>query len=330
MISPILILVASPLQALCTIEAIHKFQIKEYEIKIIGGPKVLSKNKGVFRLLEQFGYTYETLYLKNIWEIFRYAITHKNKYDQAIIGDYIHVGFLLFAILQMRRKGSVSYVDDGNSTYEIIADKIHYYRFKDRIFNLFTKGIQKIKQIKDSCFFTYFEVNSEKWHIERNRFEYLSEKIKMTNTSSNGVYLIGTSGKALTPYLKGITYIQLLDKTFQYVRQQFPNQTIWYCPHRVDKDNTELNEYLKSEFIQLFDTEVSVEFDFILNQVRPECIIGFGSSALYSLHMMFQTAEVYTVKLSLSNKELTEGYSRIEADYLKAGIQILNFGNTNN
>ncbi len=325
MIQKTLILVSSPLQALCAIEAIYRFNIKEFEIRIVGSQKHLTKNEGTYRLLEQLGFKYEILYLRNFWEIFKYAIMRKNRYGKAIIGNYIHTGFLLFAVLQMYRKGTIIYVDDGNSTFQIIADKILYFRFRDRVFRAISAGVQKMKQIKNACFYTYFDVKSDKWHIERNHFNYLVEKIKETNNSPCGIYLLGTNWQMLTSYLQGVTCVEILNKTIQHVRRQFPGQEIWFCPHRVDRNNIEVNEYLKTESIQLFDTEISVEFDFILKQIQPKCVIGFGSSALYSLCMMFHVPEIYTVKLPFSNKELLDEYTRIENDYKKNGIRVLDF-----
>lgn len=320
-----LILVYSPLQALCAIEAINKFQICEYDIKIVGGREMLSKNLGVFRLLDCWGFKYEILYLKNIFEIFKYVLLRQNIYVKAIIGDYVHSGLLLFAILQMRKNGSIIYVDDGNSTYGIVTGKVCYPKVKDRIFRFVIVMMQRFKQINNMCFFTYFDVISERWSIQKNNFDYLSKALTTKRIKNSGVYIIGTNSQILEGFLANITYLEFLKKALSYVRQNFPEQLIYYCPHRADRENIEINNYLNLNGIQIFDTKVSVEYDFIMNDIRPVCILGFASSALYSLHMIFQMSEVYTIKLPLMNKQLSDEYTKIECDYKKVGIKVLEF-----
>ncbi len=58
----------------------------------------------------------------------------------------------------------------------------------------------------------------------------------------------------------------------------------------------------------MYDTKVSVEFDFIEEGVSPKYVAGFGSTALYTLKLLFPKATVENIKIirDESKKIITE------------------------
>jgi hypothetical protein len=79
------------------------------------------------------------------------------------------------------------------------------------------------------------------------------------------------------------------------VQKEIKNEDVWYCPHRRNKDDVELLEILDHYNTKIFNTQVSVEYDFINKGLNPLYIAGFGSTALYTLKLIYPEAIVYNV-----------------------------------
>jgi hypothetical protein len=82
-------------------------------------------------------------------------------------------------------------------------------------------------------------------------------------------------------------------------------------------------DLLESNEIELFDTKVSVEYDFYVNNINPAIVIGFSSTALYTLKFIYPQAQVNNIYISLSDLELNRGHELLREYYTKCGIETL-------
>ena len=73
----------------------------------------------------------------------------------------------------------------------------------------------------------------------------------------------------------------------------------------------------------MHNTEVSVEIDFVTNDIYPLVVIGFGSTALLTLKYIFPKASIIDLVFHHSDDALVKEYRSIEQEYRKQGISVV-------
>lgn len=318
------IIVRSPFQVICALEAIQTFEITFPLFFVLG---IDNSAKMALDYIALKGYeVLEVEETKNTIDAIKTHIQHE-KYETIIVGDYFSYGELVLSSLWIESKGTIIYMDDGNSTLSMLPPanqrRTTNWGFSGRkVFekileaNIRRKGVKKL-------FFSIYDVDGKlPFKVVRNNFLQLSSE--MRDASQNGIYIIGTNSNALgwskDEYVDRIRIIK------EYVQSHYTGQNIYFCPHRMDKND---NDSIAKELgIDIFDTKVSVEVDFVSRNVFPKIVIGFGSTALLTLKKMFRESVVISIKFDERNK-ISESYIPIEKEYINEGILVCDLSEMN-
>lgn len=292
-----LFIVGSPFQCLCMLEAIHHWHITDYDV-IINAMEV--NIPMISRLLGEKGINYECNRRNHLFkEVLPLVFTNHKHYDNVFIGNFYNMAYQDMALAYSRSNARVICLDDGTQVLELFSDNPR--RVKNKVWvdivQAFFSAYSLIKRINRNLFFTIYDVRSEKYVIEKNSFNILKSKEKL---SKRGVYIIGTNSSKLV--LKDKEYKDILLAVISRCRLAYPNQDINYCPHRGDTNNKALKALLEENNVGWFDTKISVEYDFVNDGIYPKEIIGFNSNALFTLHSLFPLASTNNVCIRLKDE----------------------------
>lgn len=309
-------IVASPFQAICALEAISFFKVQKADFYVL--TEGVSSKMTLDFLLKQ-GYHGELRPCEGNAYLLKWLKNGHKKYDYIFVGDYFF-GNILYVWLWSNRGANIVYLDDGNSTLDLLLptprDRFGAYeswkkRLSCRIYSFF-KDLKRVNR----CFYSIFDLEGRGFPYPsiKNNFEVLKREID--NTSTKGVYIIGTNTSGLGidkgVFIKNLGYIK------DHVSQLGLQDSINYCPHRRDENNYE--EELKKMGIKVFHTEVSVEVDFIRKRLSPLYVFGFGSTAMITLKFLFPQANVINFIMHTNNSEIDSEYRELENEYSKYGI----------
>lgn len=291
-----LFIVGSPFQCLCMLEAIHHWQITDYDV-IINAMEV--NIPMISRLLNEKGINYECDRKKHLFkEVLPLVFSNHKHYDNVFIGNYYNMAYQDMALAYCRSNANVICLDDGIQVLELFSDNPR--RVKNKVWvdiiQTFFSLYAFLKKIKRKIFFTIYDVHSEQFTIVKNDFSFLkSEKLEM----NRDCYIIGTNSSKLK--FKDIEYKDILLKLIAYLKHNYPEQDVIYCPHRGDKNNEEWKTLLAKHSVKWFDTKISVEYDFVNGGICPKEIIGFNSNALFTLHSLYPKAVLNNVCFTLKD-----------------------------
>ena len=321
-----LIIISSPFQAICAIEAIVYFEVKEPYIIIIPN-KENSINIKTYQILADYGINqYKIVKFDYFLKLLSYVISKKpyylfytKKFSKIIIGDYLNPTHKLLA--SYYNNNELIYLDDGNSSIEIFKYKSKLA--KRRSINNFLKiNISNIllHSRKKHTFFSVFPTKNDFFINKTNKLNFLKNKINIVD-NRNDIYILG-SNIYLMNYITGDKYIEYLKKTICSLNKNNTNSKIYYCPHRGEniKDIEKICEKLK---LNIFQTQKTIEIDIVEKGIIPKIIVGFGSTALYTLKILFDEIQIYLIKLPTNNKNVNNTYNLIYKVYDKKNILIL-------
>ena len=172
----------------------------------------------------------------------------------------------------------------------------HRVKIVESFYNL----IGYVKLVKKPTFFTIFDVQSSEYQIINNPFKLLESKLGKIK-EKNGIYIIGTNSSILD--FKDYTYRDYIISLHKYIMCKYLVDEIYYCPHRRDRNLEDIIVLCKHLGIKIYDTKVSVEYDFIENNINPKLIIGFTSNALFTLHLLYPSTDIKTVMYNLKSEQ---------------------------
>lgn len=314
-----LFIVDSPFQCLCLIEAVNYFKVTDFDV-IVAYCNNNSLDK-VDRLLNDQGIPYKKLWLSHLlYDTIPLLFKKHKKYKRFFIGNFCSPHSYALSVLYAQNGASIYFMDDGTQILSLFSDKPSPKKanWKVDTFMGFINILHHIKMMKRDVFFTIYNVVSEKYDIIRNPFNSL---VAPQNTTLRGVYIIGTNTGIVK--FKGVNYESLL----KGISEKYKGMDIYYCPHRQDPYNDNIFSYCKDIGINIFDTSVSVEYDFIKNAIYPAVIIGFNSNALYTLHQIFPKALCLNVAYEVTDTIRNEATSKVREEMKKAGIEIIYIDN---
>lgn len=312
-----LFIVDSPFQCLCMIEAIDYFNLIDFDI-IVTYSNNFSIEK-VDRLLKQHGFIYETLWLSHLLKdtIPFFFKKHKH-YKRIFIGNFASPHSYAVAVLHATTKAELCYLDDGNQAL-VAFSKTPPMRKPNRkvdIFMSFISLLHRIKRIGKDSFFTIYDVESKKYNIIHNPLNTLR---RSTVAKPKGVYIIGTKSSGFD--FRDADYITYL----RCIKEKFgKGQTVYYCPHRQDTNNNMIFEFCEEIGIEVFNTEISVEMDFIKREIYPDTVLGFGSNALYVLHKIFPQTVCLSIVFHTTSDYSNTVYDIIRMRMKQSGIGTIN------
>ncbi len=150
-------------------------------------------------------------------------------------------------------------------------------------------------------FFTFFEYEDLRVNIKKNDFSHVLINRNKIN-EKDGIYIIGTNSRSLNHFL---------------------DEKIYYCPHRMDLNNKELNSLMKENGISIMSTSFPVELNFLINDITPFMVVGFYSMAMNTLYRLYPQAYFFNIKLAFCDKKMKRQYQQIEENMELNGIKSL-------
>ena len=320
----VLFLVNSPFQALCAVEAINKYSIKNYEMYVTyyHTEHTLDQIDGVLSLFN-VPYNHFLLNYKSAVVFSINNILKGKRYDLAFVGDYYRILHRFFSVLSLKRNGKIIYLDDGNSTINIFRDRLAPAKtnFSFRVFRTLSYFIAGIKRIPiEKFFFSIFpDIPNDKYVVIENTFSSISCIYKQRNIKSLSLF-IGTEPVVFCKE-NNIT-IQEYHNILEEVLANNNKEPLYYIPHGGDKDMFVI-DLCKIYGVEYRKLSVCIELFILQNGIFPKLLMGFSSSALYSLKKMFPDSEVQNVRILSSNP--SEEYEDIANYYQKHGIENVSF-----
>lgn len=320
-----LFLVSTPFQCLCMLEAISYFKIDKYDILVTYASNVNDVNYAKIEvLLKKNKVSYSKRKVAHLlFDVLPFLFSIHKHYKNIFIGYLYSTPSFAIANIFALINANIYILDDGVQALSFFSPSPRIIKEKliVKVVLFFYKIIGVIKFVKRPIFFTIFDVTSSKYQIINNPLLLLKSKLKKIKEKKCGVYIIGTNSSILN--FKNYSYLQYLSALNRHILKILPDEIIYYCPHRADKNLKEIYLLCDKLNIKIFDTKVSVEYDFIENNINPRLVIGFTSNALYTLHIMYPTTQISTVMYNLESEEADKEMQIIRNKMNRSGISII-------
>ena len=310
-----LFIVSSPFQALCANEAVYSFSEETpfYLVldsncganalkRILPEDRILAvveEGRGMRHLLSALGMI-------------------DRRFDRIYVGDYFSYSQLIVESVLASYKAHVTFLDDGNSTLKLAppVSAKRFAGFKKVLRALPFLFMEKIKFLKRR-FFSIYDLNGLKLPVVKNRLEHLVSEFRAI--PQKDIYIIGTNSSILKFNKKD--YKKYLSDIAAYSALNFPGETVYYCPHR--RDANDYSDLCHESGMQVFNTEMSVEIDFSMKGIHPRMVIGFGSTAMLTLKLMFPDSECVSISVWTSDNRINDSYRSVEAYLMKYGVNVV-------
>ena len=178
-------------------------------------------------------------------------------FEQCVVGDYNYYLFKEF----YKHSKKIILIDDGLSTLTLIKN----FNFKKKI-NVFTvyKNIESKEHI----------------HILENNFQLLRSKKNNFRLSKNKVYIIGSASVE-----RDSIEIKEFYRIIRSILSKNKNKEVYYVPHRLELLHNKLKIFKKLKIKKL---NLPIEVALIRGKILPKKIIGFHTSALFNLQIIFK------------------------------------------
>ncbi len=218
------------------------------------------------------------------------AITYR--LNLLIIGDYNNYLFNQFYKISKK----VIILDDGTNIFN---------------FNKFFKLDKANTEI-----FTMFEKKQfNNIQTNENKYQYLKSKLKKLNVTKS-LFILGSAGiekKFISP--------KKYAKILKTVKMKYKNYKIYYFPHpKEQKKNLQ-----KLSFLNILNPGTTIEIYLIKKNLKPSLIIGFNSTAFFSLKKIFgKKIKLLNYNFLKYPKKQKEFFSKISLN-LKKELKIKNY-----
>lgn len=318
----VLFVIGSPFQALCAVEAIREFNIKNFSIICL---EYWNDNRRtqVKNILDAYKLEFEQKVLSRCTFVsfFLKSFFHKPKYDIAFVGDIYAYDFRILALSKISRNSQIIFMDDGNTTIDILNGISH---LRTRIFpiRLYLENIIRyVKNIpKEVSFYTIFD------DIDTRNYKVFSNSLSHLDIFGNNKYNKERIGYFLGTNPAG--YRQLYGISTEDYRCMVQNLllemknivgTLIYVPHGRDY-NDEMESFCLSNGIQYKKLGVCIEYYLLSISDNIFLVAGFTSTALFTIKKVFPNCDVRNYIL---NKEtsLSSEIKRVSDYYSKKGIE---------
>lgn len=320
-----LICIASPLQAICAVEAISVYEIDKYELFVIGESTRLSQME-IFLNERDIVYTvipYHVSLWKNLARMIGLLNPFRGKYDMLLMGDYRLTSNRMEYVPLVKSGGEIVYLDDG--AYIIGWSKGLMLETKiTKLRNWLMDKVCGLRRISDKNIFTMFsrDVVMHDYLVRENT---LSQFQLSSTTQGNEIYFIGTNpiGKDGYCMYMGIDYahyLNVIEKVLTEIALVHPHAHIMYIPHGRDrsKETVEICNRLNVEYRPLSEC---VELYVLSQNKYPMEVWGVGSTALYTLRYLCRDTKVVNVLIQGSNSNSLEEYRGISDIYTRNNIE---------
>lgn len=314
--TPSVFSICSPYQLLCAVEAINRFKIQKFKMIICfyeGNPR----NKQLITMLNHFKIKYTAVKPILTRSGYHHTITPNfSKYKRGFIGDYRSDVLLYHCIQHISNNSKIVFLDDGAASIYLLSGKytIDQHNKQNQICSL--RNIE----IGNHFFTQYDSISNKNISVCVNDMDYL-KRLVVPKTNIGGIYFVGTNPPSYINYYTHITLDDFKDKQekiFSQLRQEFPNDTIYYYSH--PSDNTDFIQTLCEKYNIIHQTsEMAIEFSVLASNTAPSRIYGFNSTALINIKTLIPETPVISFVLDSPKNSYLESY----CEYIhKHGIKI--------
>lgn len=303
-----LFIVRSPLQLLNAIEAKDYFKTDNNELVIIHTKaNINEKNK---LLIESIIKNYQLESSFNIRSFYQdgnkskllkmvkfIKFLQKNVYQRVFIADAGSIQMVMVANLET---DEIIHLDDGTKTIEKQENKLFLPQTyknlklsrKLRYLRYYLFGLQPFIT-KPIDLFTIFNIQAQETQkIFKNEYSYLKKsELNHKNHDNDTIYFVG-QGLVEAHIVSEQFYINLLKN----IKQEYLAKKIVYMPHRGEKITKE-KLALVDDFFQITSPTLPIELEFLSKKTYPMHIIGIASTALFTLAILFEEANVSYYKI---------------------------------
>lgn len=320
-----LFLVSTPFQCLCMLEAIKYFKIVNYDILVTYASDVNDVNfNKIDTLLKKHKISFSKRKVAHlVFDVLPFLFSVHKHYRNIFIGFLYSTTSCAIANIYASINAYIYILDDGVQALSFFSPspRIIKHKFMEKIVLFFYQIIGIVKFVKKPIFFTIYSVTSSKYQIINNPLILLKSKTQNLKEPKSGIYIIGTNSSILN--FKKYSYIEYLSALYRHIINKFPDEVIYYCPHRADKNIEQIYSLCYKLNIKIFDTKVSIEYDFIENRINPRLVIGFTSNALYTLRIIYPTTQINNVMYYLESEETDKEIQLIRNRMSISGISII-------
>ncbi len=320
-----LYIVESPLQLLNAIEAKKAFPSQKH-ILVVKYSKEKKNNDQIDSLLKNSSwdriYTIPFLFSTKMQIIFFCLLTKRlvlkrYSFQKIFIGEFRSDE--MWMMLNTLPHDEAFLLDDGNMTIEVQ---------KRYLKDLKAFNSQRKKKKKD-ILFQYFQLkNADRRMIHlytmfelepythqkiiTNRFPVLASRMESVKniSDSSHVFFIGANLVELGIVTEEY-FFDCMEYIYDYYRKK--QKKFIYLPHRRE-ENAKLIKMRKLFGLEIQNPDYILELYFYYNQLYPEHIASFYSTALYSLKKIYNSSSVHAFKLN-PNRVQERYRSEIETTY---------------
>lgn len=292
--------VESPLNLICTSEAISFFKIKDYRIvirlstsdnnnnQIINLIDILGIDQGKIEFIKIHSNNKNTLdYLKIFLYVFRSLFDFRSK--RVFIGN-LHSGFLSL-IARAFSKNKIILIDDGAKT--IVIQKSFDTEYFYKLFTMYN-----IRPLSGQM-------------IYKNNFEKISQLVTRLEIDKNSILFLGSK-----LYEENIVsesyYLELVNRIFR----KYLDKRIIYIPHR-EESQKKITKINSMENVSIRELSYPVELFGLYEDEIPYKAISFYSTALLTMKNLYGIdveGYYFNYKGSVYEKDIDAIYSFYEKE----------------
>lgn len=317
--------VASPFQALCAIAAIRQLKIDDY-IFIAQFVRNNPRNSQLSAVLDKFAIKYQICIYesKKVYSsLLKAMIPTSSTYSRLFIGDYRNIYGLLIGIRKVRSHSDIVYLDDGGNTSTLFENLVDISMPSKIIMKLIS--IARHTKTMKNFLTVYSDIPNMRYNICNLNLNQNLLSMSNNDNKKQDVYIIGTNKTAYCDYL-GINddiFDMKLDEMVKFMSLTYPNDNIIYVPHGRDRGDYAkiICEHYNCEFRPV---NMTIEMELLQQPHQPKVIIGYTSSALFSLKKLYPESEVINLLFDLHSDNLHhKQYKKASCYYEKNGIKTM-------
>lgn len=327
---PSTFVVSSPFQAMCAINAIHDFEIKDYEFILPLEEDV--RNAQLLKLLDAYNVKYRIVYKRNLIERCFVFKGNKNGAQRIFIGHASNMFEMELAFKNCPNNSTIVYLDDGNYTLVLLKSLkkkvgLNKDTIRDICYTALFRTAAFLRNIDyGKYFYTVYNIENEKFKIKYHSLSFFFNK-EINANEPKGVYIVGTTIASYCTELQVTlsAFKKQMVNFFGILKQMYPQQSIYYIPH--GRCTESFPEKLCNEYgIQFMRVDMCIELYLTDIKNPPLAIYGYASSALANLKLLFPNAGIYNMSFDLEpTTYIRKGY-KINDDYYESiGIERIVF-----
>ena len=331
---PSLFIIGSPFQLLCAMEAIHEFEIEDYEFVLTLFPHN-KRNGQLISMINDLGYQYEridanSLTLKNLILQKKWIKTHR-KYNRVFIGELMSYEKRYLAARVAKRNADIVFLDDGNSSIALFESGNQRKRcrlssslmtrqgLKQAIFDNYCvcRGLSLNKYF----FSIYHDIPNDRFIVYPNTLSHLiSQSVAKIQ---DVVLVIGTVTEHFCRQM-GISeevFEKILQKRLEKIRIENQSSHVVYIPHGRDV-NLNIPQICSQLSIEFRKISSALEYYILKSNLYPKYVLGFNSTALLTIKKILPRANVTNIRIDYPNAPYYIFFKNVADYYSKNGVDI--------